>query len=143
MKILYSQYETRPYYDREGSHVILGYEGVGIGPHAAALRDTYSIPANFQAKVTNIGLTVVRKTAAAPVGAVRAYVYHNSTAGTYKIQVAELLKNAIGDDANVHIGEGLWLAPNDLIALYTEDLSTGGTIDYNLCVALIIFYQGL
>lgn len=105
-----------------------GYTGV-VAPHAATARWVYTCPAAKKAVVVPSLLTIQRVTAAAPVGRVRAFLTVNiQGGGELSAGEVSMLKNAIGDQVQSQIFDSFYLQAGDKLTLWTEDLSTGGTV---------------
>lgn len=121
--------------DRNPVDVSFTYNADGVAPHAAVVRSTYTVPATRKATIFYINAQVVRATAAAPVGDVRAFVRINGFICSYP----RLLTNVVGDTSRVSVGTSVLLLANDVVDLWTEDTSTGGTVHYQGTVRVTRF----
>ena len=124
---------SRPdYYDRAAINQSLLYTAAGIGPHAATIRWTYTVPAGSRAFVDVISENIIRDGVAGVVGVQSLYLlYTPSGGGTIIIYPIHLYNNALYSEVWSHVtGFGALLA-GDAISQVTLDLSTGGTGNYN------------
>lgn len=124
--------QTRPaWYDRSPLTIGLLYQDNGIPPHAQTQRVTYTAPANRKALLEASTTICLRLTAAAPVGLVRM-----SIAGTYDgatgawQPAAIMLDNAVGALGGFSQSQQSILQPGNNVRGFTEDQSTGGTVQY-------------
>jgi len=132
---------SRPdYFDRNPLAKDLGYSAAGIGPHGSTTRATYTVPAGKKAYLEVIAAHIRRQTAAAPVGLVRAlFIYTPFGGSSWYPTLITLATNGVSDAAHGELsGLGL-LAAGDLIRLLTEDLSTGGTVEYQGIIKAVEF----
>ena len=114
--------------DRASATIGLFYDGDGVAPHGEVERFFYTVPTGFKAIVTQAEAIVQRGTAAGTVGRVKAYV--DTTPGY--VTRAHLLKNQVGDAVHSIVPFQQPLFAGDYVGGYTEDLSTGGSVDYIL-----------
>lgn len=132
---------SRPlYYDRTMVSRTSYYSSGAIAPHGITERWTYTVPTGKKAFVQSLLAVAQRITAAAPVSQYAALVTVTPNGGTLaRVLLALLLTNNVGDSAREHYGASGALAAGDVLASSTVDLSTGGTVDYNLSAWYIEF----
>ena len=113
------------------------YASLGIAPHVITQRFLYTVPA---AKKFSLGFATVealRATAAAPVGQVAAQVRTTTLQPTTNYPAAvRTLDNTVGSAARISSAPTLVLVAGESVDGVTEDVSTGGTMNY------LLSYQG-
>jgi hypothetical protein len=100
------------------------YLGSNIAPHASTSRASIAVPAAKRAEL-HAYLEITRITAAGTNGRVSIEV----TAGGTRVARLVLFENTIGVNRRITLGP-ITLAPGETLDALTEDLSTGGTVDY-------------
>ena len=117
------------YYDRTPLAVsTVGFQALGVAPHAGTFRGQYTVPTNRKAQVAATFLSVMRATAAAPVGKAIMWSFKASDPGSME---AAILTNTPGDQSRIAFGQATILLAGDILSEKTSDASTGGTVDYN------------
>ena len=140
MKVYQPAGARAEFYDRNPKTITLSYAVTGVAPHSNTQRATYTVPAGRKARVTTAKLTHLRTTAATTAGIVLAYAQLTPVGASAGIlYLTQSLNGAVGagDELNAQ-GQAVLLA-GDQIALYTADVSTGGTVNYDLYLHLTEF----
>ena len=123
-------YRSAPY-DRTPLSGAIGYVAAAIAPHAFVERASYTVPANRKAVVTAASLTAMRQTVAGTSGLVGVELIITPSGGSsVRAFYIPLLSNTAGDYASKEIPVNIYLVEGDEIAIYTNDVSTTGTIHY-------------
>ena len=126
--------------DRKPTQVQLQYSATGVAPHAATQRATYTVPANRKAQITGIKVFAMRLTAAGAVGIVQAYVQYTPSGGTAGIlALAQFDTNSVGDKDKDSQPAQHTMSAGDILAIFTADGSTTGTVNYDEYVTIIEF----
>lgn len=132
MKIQYPTNALKNYLDRNPTPVIKYYQGGAVGPHAITQRFNYTVTAGKRLLVCSLTAQMVVVTAAAPVGR-RDIQFILNPGGAYDfLYECRFWKNAIGDMLEMRLTPMLVLPAANILAVYTTDGSTGGTVDYAL-----------
>ena len=122
----------RPFwYDRYPGHVLRHYGMLGVAPHGATARWTYTVPPGRKAFLELLTAFIHRATVATTPGLAYIYVFITPAAapgGT--VMVALIRTNNIGDKDRGEVGHASILHAGDTVTAYSLDLSTDGTIDY-------------
>lgn len=120
-----------PYYDRGATLRKLEYSAVGVAPHVDIVRDSNTPASGKRVLLSHFYFRIRRATAAAVLGLV-----------TVQFRVdflialkATLNDNTVGAEKIVALGSNLVMPTGLQFDLRTDDLSTGGTVDYDLYVA--------
>ena len=117
----------QPWYQTNYDMFEEAYSGDGVAPHATTSRNTYTVPANRLAIVSNVHVSMCRATAASTVARFRAAIDVNGDANLIMVWSRD---NTIGPGYTEQLGETAILEAGDLLTQFTQDLSTGGTVDY-------------
>ena len=105
---------------------------VGVAPHGATLRASYTAGENKIALVKYITLSVGRVTAATTASRVRIWIVVTPYAGpAVNFAEARIYTNTVGDSDRVAFPVDFRLMPGEIMSIYTQDASTGGTCDFN------------
>lgn len=119
-------------YDRSPVGQALSYTADGVAPHGVTTRFTRTVPAGMRAVLQSAAATLLRVTAAAPVGLLEVTVTATVAAAPVRVVDLLLLTNAVGDtQRDVWSGE-LLLGAGDVLSGTSADASTGGTVDYRI-----------
>jgi hypothetical protein len=100
------------------------YLGSALAPHAATSRASVVVPAAKRAEL-HAYLEITRITTATTLGRSTIEV----TAGGTRVARMVLFENVIGANRRIALGP-LTLAAGETLDATTEDLSTGGTVDF-------------
>jgi hypothetical protein len=132
---------SRPaWYDRNPSSQWLGFFNNNTPPHSDTQRWTYTVPSGKKAMLEYASAYVRRSAAATTVGRVQASIRVTpSGGGVHTITIAQILTNNVGDSDRMDLGQGFLLFAGDKIEGYTEDTSTGGTVNILLRAKLTEF----
>lgn len=114
--------------DRNPITSVLAFNGLALAPHAEISRALYTVPAQKKAILEHAFVSLLRITAAAPIGKYGAFCAIKGSAN--KMVQVVLLTNVIGDKDHEIITNKIDLIAGDTVDLRTFDLSTGGTVDY-------------
>lgn len=124
-------------WDRNPSTQGNTYSANGVAPHALTNRISYTAPAGKKARLMHSCMTMLRVTAAAPVGKWECNVTpFNSAAVIFTAMSRASLGNVVGDSIFQNVGLCGMILPGDSIRGQTGDASTGGTIDIQMGIAL-------
>jgi hypothetical protein len=132
---------SRPaYYDRNPLAVYQSYSSNAIAPAAVVVRATYTVPSGKKAFCETLHGFARRRTAAAPVGTWSVGINVTPSGGSNTtILYKRDTKNVIDDQKEFTISPFGELGAGDKIDLITEDLSTGGTVDYTFITKAVEF----
>ena len=121
-------------FDRTWTDVgVLTFTGAALAPAASTQRWTFTVPSNKRAILSYAQCWIYRVTAAAPVAEVLDSVKYTPSGGTIRdILVATTLKNAIADEAHAEFGSAFTMQAGDVIAGFTADGGTGGTVTHRV-----------
>lgn len=131
---------SRPFwYDRNPLTVAEGYANT-LAPHGNTERVSYIVPENRKCMIELIFTRIYRVTAAAPIGQYLAEWYL-TPAGKAQADLFSLpmYTNNVGDIDRAILGQTLTLNAGDRIHANTRDLSTGGTVNYQLHFKGVLF----
>jgi hypothetical protein len=119
------------YYDRGATPTEDQYSASGVTPHAVTIRWGYTVPTAKKAYCEFVKVWVRRATAAAAAGRVTSSLKYTPDKGIVStLVIARTTGNAV-DSADRDGGAvGAFMAAGDQAEGQTEDLSTGGTVDY-------------
>lgn len=135
MRFSFAGARPEPVDRNPGSNQPLWYGPTTIAPHATTQRFTYNVPSGKKVQVCNVAVSMLRVTAAAPVGLWEAYV-----TGTNGLVYLQSLKNAIGDSEHGEVGTGIFYqVGGPSVSAYTRDQSTGGTVRYSISAEIVEF----
>ena len=114
--------------------------GVNIGPHAAGVAATYTVPADKRGLLVSSSLTLQRHTAASSGGAYEAQVIFTPTGGTAQ-RISRLGGRSIlvGEIGTLPQYYNLPMVVGDKVELLTSDGSTGGVVFYELAASILEF----
>lgn len=123
---------ARPdWYDRSPIHSLYTMANTFV-PHATAERLIHTVSSDKSARVVLGNLSAIRRTAAAPVGNWEAYYsIEPGGAGEVIIQRLSSFDNTVNGRVDVGAMPELFVPPNTVIRLYTDDGSTGGSVYYH------------
>lgn len=139
MNVQYPAGVKRVWYDRNADSDDIAYQGANIAPHSATERASYTVPAGRIAFITFISWYAARFSAATTPALLGAYVTINRGGGDIVIgQSADNLA-AVNDTFFMHVGAQILLKAGDVIKIKTFDISTGGTVNYNMNVCISAF----
>lgn len=123
---------ARPaYYDRNATSQTIQYVA-DIAPHGTTLRATYTTPAGKKAYIE--AAAVYMRCSSAPTAAGRNFAIVRVTdASANLIEICRIDKNAntvVGNSYAVTSTSMPTVYAGETITIYTNDASTGGTVDY-------------
>jgi hypothetical protein len=123
---------SRPqYYDRTATPTMDQFGTSGAAPHASTVRWTYTVPSGKKAYLEWVNAWLRRVTAAAPVGRATSVINYTPSGGAAgSIVIARHINNAVDAVDRDGGSVGAFLGAGDVVNASTEDLSTGGTVDY-------------
>jgi hypothetical protein len=132
---------ARPaWYDRNPSIQVKNYSATEMFPHFITLRWSYTVPSGKKAFLELGDIEVVRAAAATTVGRVKAAITYTPSGGSeVNVIVVEIRTNGVGDRAGKTLGQAFVMSAGDSINAYTEDTSSGGSIDYYLSAKITEF----
>ena len=117
------------YYDRSPLAVIRTFS-ITTGPHANTIRDTYTVPAARSAFFLHSMADIIRATAATTAGEVGGGA-ENSSSSPWLTKARITTLNA--NDSNIAASSiGVLMQAGNVLHLRTVDVSTGGTVTYQL-----------
>jgi len=123
------------WYDRNPVPNMIAYRANGVAPHTVTIRASYTVPAGKKAMVVFSSAMIMRATAATTVGRVHGNA-GTPTAGTFDCYHKN---NTVDSMVTVQNAEMIVVGAGITLSITTEDLSTGGTMDYDLSVIYIEF----
>lgn len=124
---------TRPYGIENLEYDGLISSQAAVAPHARTLRGTYVVPANTTGRVDLMHISYIRKTVASAVGLITIETVINILGGVeVNVLKSFMLDNTVGASKVITISPKIILLATDEIKHYTTDLSTGGTIDFQI-----------
>jgi len=128
------------WYDRNPGNQRQLYAVAGVAPHLETIRWTYTVPAAKKAWISAAFVAARRATAATTAGEVRARVVFAPSGGQYgSIIMARIFGNVVNDQDKAAFGPGMMMQATDQLLGLTMDLSTGGTIDYEVTAVIVEF----
>lgn len=102
-----------------------------VAPHAETDRWTYTVPSNKKAWLSTVCLQMTRVTVAAPIGKYYALMYYQPAGGSnFAFLYISSFANVAGDERLLTISPQMGLIAGDRLDCATQDLSTGGTVEY-------------
>jgi len=123
------------WYDRNPIAKSQAYNGSGVAPHSMTVRATYTVPTGKKALIAFAEGVIVRVTAATAVGWVEVLV-QGANNEAFRLNHINNTVNSY-EQGRTYVGYVL-LAGQD-INLQTQDLSTGGTLSYNVFITSMEF----
>lgn len=124
---------TSNYYDRNPTDQFLVFSQNNVAPHASVARVTYQTPASRKAFIEFVSLYARRSAVMTAAGIWSVGLNLTASGGAPVSLVYQRTSlnavNAITAWGATSIG---LMQPGDLIQLTTEDLGTGGTVDYTI-----------
>jgi len=127
---------ARPeWYDRNASQAGIAYGATNVAPHVITSRASYTVPSGKKAFITAVQLDVRRRVAATTLGTVLARL--NLAGGTGFVALHE--NNTVDSRRSIETSIGSILLAGQTIELQTQDISTGGAMDYTLSVVIVEF----
>lgn len=123
------------WYDRNPSDQSVGYLAVAVAPHTTTTRATYTVPTGRKAFITALHAEVYRRDAPTTAGKVYAQVFWS---GVVMLKASHL-NATVGSVERSSVGVDNALMAGDTVFIETCDLSTGGTMDYQVGVAIVEF----
>lgn len=115
------------YFDRSPVTIIRSYTAGAVSPHAATVRDTYTVPngrvlylAYFMGMLMRVATTTTASLAMISL-----------QIGTVAVVNVPLRSSAIGDYASVNTPIGIFLPAGTVVRIVTSDLSNLGAINYD------------
>jgi len=128
------------WYDRNPIVRVQNYNPTAVAPHAQQQRWSYTVPTGKKAFIELMQVQAYRATAATTVGMAQAGIFYYPNGGTNQPLLLEYIRtNNVGDRAADAIGNSGVLLASDQLTAYTQDNSTGGTVDYNLNAKIMEF----
>lgn len=131
---------TGAWYDRNPISSIFEFVG-SLAPHAKTYWWAYTVPKNKKAFAEAIMCRVNRATVAAPAVQAECGIevqLLNNAALTGFLRL-NLFGNTIDDHDTIIVGNSVMLQAGEKITGYTFDISTGGSVDYNLTCKITEF----
>lgn len=126
------------YYDRHPLVLPFQYQGT-IAPAGVTTRWSYTVPANRLAFVEFCFTIVLRATVAAPADVAQANVIYSNGSAQAALAIAMILNNTVGmQDQSLGNNYGLMVAGDTLLG-QSVDLSTGGTVFYDITAKVCEF----
>ena len=124
--------------DRNPTNKGATYGGANIAPHGTTSRFSYTVPAGKKAQLQMGQATILRITAAAPVGIYQAVVLvvhldANQPWAAYAVS----LDNNVGAKSQMNFAGPIDLVAGEQIITSTSDASTGGTVNYNVASSAV------
>lgn len=140
MKLIYPTAPTRQYYQQNALTIPLSVLAQDVGPHALTQRSIYTVPAGRKAFMVGLFIWVRRATAAAPVGRYQAR-FNCTVGGNANIYLGRVTSTLNTVDAIMQLisGNNTLFIAGDFCKIETEDLGTGGTVDYTLTASFVEF----
>ena len=137
----HADWTIRPeYYDRAPLPQLLNFSAFALGPHAATVRASYTVPSGKRAYIELARSFIRRNTAATAVSEVRGTINLNSTdALTNTLVHTEFLDNATTARHDQVVGVSGLLVAADVVRILTQDAGTGGTCSYYLTAKAVEF----
>lgn len=125
-----AQATARPFYiDRNPANGSQEYSAANVAPHAATTRFTYTVPAGKKAYLEAATAHARIQTVAAP-GARRLVSVQKSVAANMALLARRIYTNVANDQVDAQETQLGLLGAGESINAITEDLSTGGGVDY-------------
>ena len=123
---------VKPWYDRGLTSIIDNYGGT-VGPHGATVRLDYTVPVGYNLKMHAIWYFTQRITVATSGPLFKADITINPVGSALRnlLDVRSII-NVAEDIVIDRLFQDLWFAAGDAITFESTDLSTGGTITFNL-----------
>lgn len=133
---LYNSYSGRPaYYDRTPTMVGQVYSQAAVAPLAQTNQWTYTVPSARKAYMDFALASLIQNVASAPAGKAGAFIRVNHVdTPTVSPFAAYAVKNAaaVGSSDRSQVGGTVMCKAGDIIKAFNFDLSTGGSIDYEI-----------
>lgn len=124
--------------DRNAANVGSTTEALGVAPHGNTNRLSYTCPAARRATILVSNINILRATAAAPVGTVRAITQLTQVnAGLTWPNTVKTQQNTVGNVTNQNIALTISMFPTEALILQTADPSTGGTNDFLVSLGIL------
>lgn len=114
------------------------YVASGVAPHSATTRDTITTPSGTRYLIDTVYMRLRRASSASTNGYVVAMLSFTPSGGTARaIAGLQLYDNTVGYSTFATVPVGLVLYYLDSLSIVTYDLSTGGTVDYQVTLTYI------
>jgi len=123
------------YYDRNPIARMIYYRANGVAPHAATQRASYTVPTGKKALVVGASAMMMRATAATSLGRVHSF---GGTASSIAFDCYHK-NNTVDSMVTVQNPIQYPFFEGVQLSLATEDLSTGGTMDYDISTTFTEF----
>lgn len=119
-------FSGRPqFYDRNAIQIQLNNTNAGLAPHSTNQRAIYTVPSARGALVAGVSLYLHRAVVATTAGSYREYAQTNIALATVRDVTIAV------DTVDRQFASGPWWLPaGTSCTLNTQDLSIGGTVDY-------------
>lgn len=119
--------------DRAPQYFRLEYIGGNVAPHSSTIRATQFITGTRRACITNVLIEITRQTAAATLGRVMVRIA-TRISGTLDTNIVYLfhMNNTVGSFVSDVFPVTVWLDSGGIIDIVTKDLSSGGTMEYDV-----------
>lgn len=113
---------------------------LGVGPHIATTRATYTVPAGRVAIVQFANVSALRVSAPGASGIIEVYCQYTPNGGTAQNVVFSFLNSAVvGAFAQSILGTPFYMFEADKITVGDLDQSTGGTMNFFQSVGILEF----
>lgn len=108
------------------------YSNTGaIAPHGGTTRWTYTVAAGKKATIQDLLSSIIRSSAAAPVGAAfNEYDYTPSGGALAIVSLRYMNTNGVNDNTDIHLTNLGDMDAGDTLAALDADASTGGTVTF-------------
>jgi len=114
------------WYDRNPNMTYQYYHGTGVAPHSVVARWSYTVPTGKKAFIESLLIMIQRTAVATSAGRFRGDI-----AATYPAFMKVYnYGNVVGSGESRNQGYTGCLPSGFAVSAITEDLSTGGTVDY-------------
>lgn len=133
--------QSRPaYYDRNPSNVQLDYSAAGVAPHASTQRWTNTIASGKKGFIENLYALAYKATTGGVNGLSQASIYYTPSGGAQGILLgAQIFGTAAGAQHVMSTTSAGVLQAGDVLAGFTNDLATGGTMNFFLTAKVMLY----
>lgn len=107
-----------------------------LAPHAATQRWSYTVPAAKRYQLSSLVCTLLRDSLAGTGGIAQTYIMYTPSGGAQGFLLAAVIDtNTVGAEQGLAVAASMVMTVGDLIAGFTTDASTTGTVLYGVSQA--------
>lgn len=140
MQVGHIQASRPAYYDRNPANTQLDYTGTGVAPHASTQRWTNTIASGKKGFVESAYALTYKATTGGVNGLSQATVYYTPNGGAQGLLIGAQIFGTAAGAQNIVNGTSLGvLQAGDVLAGFTNDAATGGTMNFFLTAKVMVY----